>query len=68
MLLLLVSLLTSSAALTGKTVGRTIDDPVMAAEVKTKLTPAPVAVPLSKLAEEPTPGTGSRHRNSRSHN
>jgi hypothetical protein len=43
MLMLLVSLLTSGEVLMGKTAGRNVDDTVMTAAVKTKLTTSPAA-------------------------
>jgi osmotically-inducible protein OsmY len=63
-LVLLVTLLTSGEALTGKTAGRNVDDPVITAAVKTKLTTDPAASTLTKIAVDTTRGTVSLNENS----
>ncbi len=56
-LVLLVTLLTSGVALTGKTAGRNIDDAVITAEVKTKLATDQAAATLTKIVVDTNRGT-----------
>jgi len=51
---LFITLLTSREALTGKTAGRTINDTVITAEVKTELAMDQAASPLTKTTWIPT--------------